>query len=161
PRTLEIAALGIDGSRAGSCHLELTEGTHLARIRLEEGSWCFEGLRVVADPGDIYHEDDETNNESSVQLLREEADAVECSIPSPTDHMTVFLDLSSSLPRGLSVLVYGIDGRLLQSVCTGELSAGPQSVRVWSDPLPSGVYTVLVNGLPAGELVRKVVILNR
>ncbi len=161
PGTVEIAALLIDGRRAGSCHVELTDGTHPARILLEERAGNSDGLRVVADPGNLYHEIDETNNESWVQVLQAEPDAMECSIPSPAGSMTILLDLSSSLPQGLSVLVYAVDGRLVQSTGTGELCAGPQLVRFLSDPLPSGVYTVLVSGLPSGEMIRKVVILNR
>jgi hypothetical protein len=162
-RTVEIAAFYGD-MHSGSATLRLEEGSHLVKIPLRYRNYLNDDITIIADPFNEYCEVDESNNISSAEgtvILR---DVPEVLIPSPAEAIELTLTLPSTLPEGIKIRVYSIDGRLVTSLDTEGLRSGITSILLGSgsgtEKLPAGMYSVCIEGLDSREVVRKVIILG-
>ena len=85
-------------------------------------------------------------------------------IPSPAGSMQLTVNLHSTLPEGLRIKVYSIDGRLVTDLETETLNPGINSILPGGENgagrLPAGMYMVCIEGLSSGDIVRKVIILG-
>ncbi len=134
------------------------------RIPLRYMSDVNENIRVIADPFNEYHEIDELNNVSAVEGAPAAGSVAEVIMPSPAGSMELTVNLPSSLPQGLRVRVYSIDGRLVTDLRTETLHSGSNSILAGAESgtgrLPAGMYMVCIEGLGSGHFSRKIIILD-
>lgn len=156
---VEIAAF-LDGRPAGSAELGLRNGTHIVTVPLHDVVGSTNGITVIADPMGEHSERNKFNNSFLFRNSETELTAFRCYVPSPSGAIRLLVESPDPLPRGLSVGVYSLDGRLLHRTHTEDLAAGVSTVTLDTGPLPDGVYTIVVRGSESGDLVRRAVILS-
>ncbi len=162
-RTLEIAAF-CGNRQIGSTKIRLENGSHMVPIQLISRIHLNGDITVIADPFNTYRETDETNNISLAEISVITGISPGVVIPSPAETIELTVTLPLPLPDGVRIRVYSIDGRLVTSLDTEELYSGTTSILLSNgsgiDRLPTGMYTVCVDGLDSGTMIRKVVIIN-
>lgn len=156
---VEIVAFH-EGRTAGSADLGLRDGTHLVIVPLHDGVGTLEGITVIADPMGEYCENNKSNNSFLFRNSAVDLTEFRCDVPSPSSAIRLLVESPDPLPRGLSVRVYSLDGRLMHQTHTGRLSAGSSTFTLDTGPLPGGVYMILIRGSGSGDLVRRAVILG-
>jgi hypothetical protein len=159
-RTVEVAAFCGD-RLIGSVTIPLETGSHRVEIPLRIGSNSLDDIRIVADPFNDYIETDESNNTSTAESTDIAGNIPEVFIPSPAGSIELTLNLPHSISLGLTIRVYSVNGRLVTRYNMEDIQAGRTSLLLAGEiELPTGMYTVCIEGLDSGELVRKVIILN-
>ena len=160
-RTVEVAAFCGD-KQIGSAIIPLESGSHRIEIPLRPGSYSLEDdIRIVADPFNDYIEVDEANNTSTAENTDIAVDIADVYIPSPAGSIELTLNLPHSISHGLTIRVYSVDGRLVTRYESEDIQAGRTNLLLNdAGEYPTGMYTVCIDGLDTGELVRKVIILN-
>ncbi|MEN8207846.1 MAG: C25 family cysteine peptidase [Candidatus Fermentibacteria bacterium] len=163
-RIVEIAAFR-DDCLIGSTTIGLEEGSHLAVIPLRYINDANRTISVIADPFNEYSEIDEINNISAIEVIAALESVSEVVIPSPAGSIELNINLPSTLPEGLKIRLYSIDGRLLTAAETETLDSGWTSILLGSgsgDQKPApGMYVVCIEGLGSEDVIRKVIILDR
>ncbi|OPL19840.1 MAG: hypothetical protein AVO35_02380 [Candidatus Aegiribacteria sp. MLS_C] len=160
-RPVEVRVLESDGTPCGSAFLDLRDGLFTVAIPLDRGIPFDEPLTVVLDPDDRYGELDESGNRTVAgQAVTVPAEGA-CSVRSVSGCIFLSLELPSRVPGGLEALVYSMDGRLTAALETGGLEAGHSIIPLDTGHLPSGIYGVLVRGMPSGDRRFTVPLLTR
>lgn len=150
----------LDGRPAGSAELELRDGTHTVTVPLGDVPGTLNEITLTADPTGEYSERDRSNNSFLFRSYEEDLISFRCHVPSPSEAIRLMVESPVTLPRGLSLDVYSLDGRLVHRTHTEDLPAGVSTFTLDTGPLPEGVYTILVRGSGTGDLVRRAVILS-
>ena len=159
--TVEVAAFCCD-RLIGSATIPLESGSHRVEIPFLSGSNSrFNEIRIVADPFNDYIETDESNNTSTAENTVLAGDILEVFIPSPAEAIELTLNLPHSISHGLTIRVYSVDGRLVTRYDMEDIQAGRTSFFLTGESeFPTGMYTVCIDGLDTGNIVKKVIILN-
>ena len=159
-RTVTVSAYAGD-ILSGTIHLPLMNGCFETTIEIPRTRLHSEGITLKIDPENRWNETDETNNTLAAVCFSGEETVI---IPSPSSALSLCLTLPNALEGGIGVNVYSTDGRLVKHVETGSLQAGETILNLapahTGEQLPSGMYTVRISGLDAGEIISKVIILN-
>jgi hypothetical protein len=160
-RTVEVAAFCGD-RLIGSATVPLESGSHRVEIPLRIGSYSrFNEIRIVADPFNDYIETDESNNTSTAENTDIAGDIMEAFIPSPAGSIELILNLPHPLTSSLVIRVYSVDGRLVTRYESEDIHAGRTNLLLNdAGEYPTGMYTVCIDGLDTGNIVKKVIILN-
>ena len=159
--TVEIAAFCGD-RLIGSATVPLESGSHRIEIPLRPGSYSLDDdIRIVADPFNDYIETDESNNTSTAENTDIAGDILEVFIPSPAGSIELILNLPHPLTSSLVIRVYSVDGRLVTRYESEDIQAGRTNLLLNdAGEYPTGMYTVCIDGLATGNIVKKVIILN-
>ena len=159
-RTVTISAFAGD-ILCGTTSLPLSNGCFETAVEISRGRVNSAGITLKVDPENRWIETDETNNTLTAAYFCGEETVI---IPSPSSALSIHLTLPDALENGIAVNVYSTDGRLVEHMETGALPAGDTTLELHSphpgDHLPSGMYTVRITGLEAGERISKVIVLN-
>ena len=88
-------------------------------------------------------------------------DLPEAFIPSPAGSIELILNLPHPLTSSLVIRVYSVDGRLVTCYESEDIQAGRTNLLLNdAGEYPTGMYTVCIDGLDTGNIVKKVIILN-
>ena len=88
-------------------------------------------------------------------------DLPEAFIPSPAGSIELILNLPHPLTSSLVIRIYSVDGRLVTRYDMEDIQAGRTSFSLTGESVfPTGMYTVCIDGLDTGNIVKKVIILN-
>jgi len=135
--------------RIETAEIPLISGSHTVEIPLASRINSVGDLRIVADPFNEIDEMDETNNISVVEKASFSNGAVqEMFIPSPARSIQLNLSLITPITGRVSVKVYSVQSG------TSNLSIGTE------DELPTGIYTVCIEGFGPETITRRVVLLD-
>lgn len=145
----------------GKVTIPLEQGAHSVQIPLRFGTAAGNNLTVVVDPFNLLMEADETNNEARIFEIPFYGNDSSVSVTTPTQSVVLEFYLASSLPVGLDIKLYSIDGRVVIDQNTGQLQTGFTRLQLSEEAeLPSGMYTIRINGLDFDEVIQKIIILD-
>jgi hypothetical protein len=160
---VEVAAF-VNGISSGSTLLSLEDGTHTVEIALDVKIPENCTVSVVADPSNVFDESDETNNTARTEAVLLPETVPLMLIPTPARQLELTVQLPEPLSDGIEITVYALDGRVVVRKTTEALCEGTTNILLNScgnRPLPSGVYTVRVEGTGFADASRKVIVLSR
>ncbi len=145
------------GQLLGTTETPLENGRRTVLIPLGRAGLSDDEISLVADPLNAYDETSKANNTAVITTHCPSEETV--TIPSPANELEVTFVFEGLPPKNIEVTVYSIDGRIVSTLETGELSPGATTLRPAGRlHLPAGIYTVRISGL-ASECTRRVVIL--
>ncbi len=162
--TVEVSVF-LHGRILGTTLISLENGRYTVEIPLRQrfASAAETEFTVTADPFNKHTESDETNNTARVDEVLFPEMETEIIIPTPAESIQLTMNLPSPLPLGLNITVYSIDGRVVLNRETEPLQSGTTNLIFDSETdcrLPSGMYTISIQGSDFDALTRKVIILN-
>jgi hypothetical protein len=100
------------------------------------------------------------SNTSTTENINISGNIADVYIPSPAGSIELILNLPHALTSNLMTRVYSVDGRLVTRYESEDIQAGRTNLLLNdAGEYPTGMYTVCIDGLDTGELVRKVIIL--
>ena len=143
--------------------ISVYDGTQTISIDIPEEFMNSNNFTVVVDPFNNLNEQNERNNSLAVDasLINTYLFFNSVSVPTPSDKLSVQLELTENLPDGISIRVYSLDGRIVHQTLTEPLSTGFNHLNLTPETqLPNGIYTVILEGFNFPLVIRKIMILQ-